>query len=158
MSEIYGAEHLLRLFGMCRCGRLDLNNQLIDSSLVRLPELVAEAGIDEDGRQYIKEKSESILAYLTRSDSTPAALHNNHCTVWLVFSSPSGILKRIGKQCSSRSMRIPLRSIGVWRSEMQLVFHCAASPRMSPEKSSEDRAIFLIYSWGLDICDRLNSD
>lgn len=30
---------------------------------VRLPELLAEAGIDEEGRQYIKEKAESILAY-----------------------------------------------------------------------------------------------
>jgi len=30
---------------------------------VRLPELLAEAGIDEEGRQYMKEKVEAILEY-----------------------------------------------------------------------------------------------
>jgi len=51
LSEIYGAEHLLRLF-------------------VRLPELLAEAGIDEEGRQYMKEKVEAILEYINENRKT----------------------------------------------------------------------------------------
>lgn len=51
MSEVYGAEHLLRLFA-------------------QLPELVAEAGIDEEGRLYIKEKGEAILDYIKENRKT----------------------------------------------------------------------------------------
>jgi len=51
MSEIYGAEHLLRLF-------------------VKLPEMMAEAGIDEEGRQLVKEKAEAILGYIKENRKT----------------------------------------------------------------------------------------
>jgi hypothetical protein len=133
MSEVYGAEHLLRLFGTHhtallryfadRLGRRvsDASSSLSWARTAQLPELVAEAGIDEEGRLYIKEKGEAILEYpppftspslgflpvegscLTRTRAVVVAL------LWRTATS-----RRTGKRCCSRTTRNPPRSIGAW--------------------------------------------
>lgn len=60
MSEIYGAEHLLRLFGMALVGVFLL-------IIVSLPGLIAHTSMDQQSIQTLKDHIEGILKYVSVS-------------------------------------------------------------------------------------------
>jgi MRG len=60
MSEIYGAEHLLRLFGMTLVSAFLL-------TIVSLPGLIAHTSMDQQSIQTLKDHIEGILKYVSIS-------------------------------------------------------------------------------------------